>query len=101
MRVQIVAAILAGVLFLSSLLTFGFCAWYVLSARANIATQGEIVRVNAHGAAVRALLMESAEYSKRHPSMTPLLQSLNVLPRAPLPTNQAPAGLVSPAPSSN
>jgi hypothetical protein len=81
MKVQFLAAILAGVLLISSIATSAFCLWYVWSSRQNMRIQAEVVRLSALGNAVRAVLVESAEYSKRNPAMVPLLQTWNVLPR--------------------
>jgi len=89
MRMQYIAAGLAGMLFVSSIGTSGFCLWYVWSSRQNLQVQVDVMRINAGAAAVRSVLLESAEYSKHSPAMASLLQSWNVPPRNP--SNQ-PAG---------
>jgi hypothetical protein len=82
MKIRYAAAVLAGFLLLSSIMTAGLCTWLVWSSRQNMVVQAEVARLNALGGAIRALLMDSIEYSKRNPAMLPLLQSWNVLPRA-------------------
>ncbi|MBI5384559.1 MAG: hypothetical protein HZA90_07700 [Verrucomicrobia bacterium] len=90
MKTHILAAILGGVALITSLLAFGYCGYYVVSARAAMRTEGEFTRLNAISTAVRALLLDSLEYSKTHPSMTPLLQTWNIVARGPQATNPVP-----------
>jgi hypothetical protein len=99
MRIQYLAAALAGVLFLSSLATGGLCLWYVWSYRQNMVVQTEVMRLNLIGGAVRSLLGDSVEYGRRNPSITPLLQQFNLMPRGSA-TNLPPGGTGSTRPSS-
>lgn len=89
MKSQIIAWLLAGVLFLTSVSSLALCGWYVVSAKTGVATQNEVTQLNITGSAVRSLLIDSVEYSKRNAAITPLLQSLNVLPRAQASANPA------------
>ena len=68
------AAGLAGVSLISSVIAAGFCVWYVWSARQNLAAQTEIMHLNAKSQVVRALMLESVDYSKRNSAIVPILQ---------------------------
>ena len=92
MRLQNAAAILVGLLLASSFCATGLSVWYVFSARQNMQAQREIAVLNARGNALRSLMGESIEYSKRNPAMVPVLQSWNILPRASTNQPTAPAG---------
>lgn len=100
MKNQILAVILAGVMLLTSAGSLFMCGWYVLSAKQGIATQFEIAKVNVIGNTVRSLLVDSVEYSKHNPNITPLLQSCNVLPRTPQTPGPAPSAPAAPKSSS-
>ena len=58
-------------------------AWYVISSRQGVAAQTDLAKVNFIQTATRALLVDSVEYSKQHPALTPLLQSWNIVPSSP------------------
>ena len=92
MKIHYLAAGLAGLLFLGSLCTCGLCLWYVWSYRQNMVVQTEVLRLSSTAAAVRSLLADSVEYSRRNSAILPLLKEWNLTPRI-APTNTpAPAG---------
>jgi hypothetical protein len=80
MKIQRVTACLAGLALLSSAFASACCLWFVLSSRQNLAVQRDVMKINNFKTAMHSLLLDSIEYSKRNPSMVPLLQSWNVLP---------------------
>ena len=74
-------SVLVGVLAVSALASLGLCYLYVQDSRELRALQGQasvITAVNAHQMALRALLTDAVEYSRNHPDIDPLLQSLGI-----------------------
>ena len=83
MKTQRLTIALAGGLLVTSIFTVLLGAWYVISARQGVAAQADLAKVNFIQTATRSLLVDSVEYSKQHPGITPLLQSWSIAPSTP------------------
>lgn len=86
MRNNLLGSLLAAGLILSSLLAC-WSAWMWFSgARQAQVLESNYQRINNTTMAMQALATEAAEYSKRNPSIDPILMEHNVKPRpAPAP----------------
>jgi type II secretory pathway component PulJ len=76
-----VTAILAGTLLLSTTLTAGLCYAYLHVSQNNQLAQREVARLNALRAVMQPLAAECLEFSRKHPSIIPVLQNLGVRSR--------------------
>ncbi|MEY2428988.1 MAG: hypothetical protein QOJ40_1873 [Verrucomicrobiota bacterium] len=72
--------ILMGVLTLSALLSVGLCWSFIAKARELRSLQAEAAKINNSRAMVQALANETLEYSKTHPAIDPILESVGLKP---------------------
>lgn len=77
-----VTTILAGALLVSATLTAGICYAYLHVSQNNQQAQREMARLNAQRAVMQPLAAESLEFSRKHPSIIPVLQNLGVRSRS-------------------
>jgi len=96
------AFVLAVLLFVGAGLAGGFAlmqVWWVQEVRV---TQGAVARISTTRMLMQNLLAESMEYRKTHPSIDPILQSLNLLAtNAPQPASSGAPAAGSAVPSAN
>lgn len=78
MKNDVLVSTLIGVLLISAVASIAFCYRYAKDSRETRALQSQILHINQRGVAVRSLLTEAVAYSKRDPSMTPVLESLHI-----------------------
>jgi hypothetical protein len=81
--------ILALTLVLAALATAWLFFSYVLLARKLPPLQAELLNINRNQAALQGLLSEAVEYSKRDPTIEPLLQSMGIRARTNAPQASA------------
>src|SRR5688572_33210494 len=94
-RANPVAVLLVTVIFLFSLASCWFAGWWFLGARELQALEYQYQAMQQTSSAIQALANESLEYSRRNPTIDPLLQQFELKPRA---TSQTPANLPSQKP---
>lgn len=76
-----VTTILAGALLVSTALTAGLCYSYLHVSQNNQVAQREVARLNAQRAVMQPLAAECLEFSRKHPSIIPVLQNLGLRTR--------------------
>ena len=76
-----VTTILAGALIVGVTLTAGLCYGYLHVSRNNRDAQREVARLNAMRGLMQPLAAECLEFSRKHPSIVPVLQTLGVRSR--------------------
>lgn len=76
-----VPTILAGALMVGTTLTAGLCYAYLHVSQNNQLAQREVARLNAQRAVMQPLAAECLEFSRKHPSIIPVLQKLGVRAR--------------------
>jgi hypothetical protein len=83
---------LLGVLTLSALASVVLCWLHISNTRELRSLQAQAAQINSNRAMINALVNESVEYSKTHPAIEPILESvgLNLKPgkSAPATTNK-------------
>jgi len=89
-RANPIAVLLITVIFLFSLASCWFAGWWFLGARELQALEYQYQSMQQTSSAIQALANESIEYSRRNPSIDPLLQQFELKSR---PTSQAPTNL--------
>ncbi len=90
MKNSAMTTILLAVLTLSALTSVGLCWSYIGSARELRSLQGQVGMINNNRALINSLANDTLEYSKRNPSIDPLLESVGLKPSksAPAATNK-------------
>ena len=73
-----VTTILAGALIVGVTLTAGICYAYLHVSRNNVEAQARVAKLNAQRGMMQPLAAECLEFSRKHPSMIPVLQTLGV-----------------------
>lgn len=76
-----VTAILSGALIISVVLTAGLCYAYLHVSQNNQQAQRQVALLNARRNLMQPLAAECLEFSRRHPSIIPVLQALGVRSR--------------------
>jgi hypothetical protein len=76
-----VTAILSGALIVSVMLTAGLCYTYLHVSQNNQQAQRQVALLNARRNLMQPLAAECLEFSRKHPSIIPVLQSLGVRSR--------------------
>jgi hypothetical protein len=76
-----VTTVLSAALILSVTLTAIICYAYLHVSQNNRAAQQEVARLNAQRAIMQPLAAECLEFSRKHPSIIPVLQGLGVRSR--------------------
>ena len=85
--------ILLGVLTLSALASVLLCWLYISNTRELRSLQTQAAMINNNRALINALAADSVEYSKTHPGIEPILESVGLKPGKAAPTATAkPAG---------
>jgi hypothetical protein len=74
--------ILLGVLTLSALASVVLCWMYISTTREWRTLQGQATVINNNRALINALASDTMEYSKTHPAIDPILQSVGLKPKA-------------------
>ena len=69
-----------GVLTISALLSVGLCWTFIANARELRSLQGQASQINNNRAMIQALANETLEYSKTHPAIDPILESMGLKP---------------------
>ena len=69
---------LAAILLISVTVTAGLCYWFLQSSRQHQLLQSEVARVNRNRALIQAFGSDAVEYSRQHPAIMPVLQSLGM-----------------------
>jgi hypothetical protein len=69
-----------GVLTVSALLSVGLCWSFIANARELRSLQAQATQINNSRAMVQALANETLEYSKTHPAIDPILESVGLKP---------------------
>jgi hypothetical protein len=77
-----VTAILAAALVISVMLTAGLCYAYLHVSQNNQSAQREVARLNAQRSLMQPLAAECLEFSRKNPSIIPVLQSLGLRTRS-------------------
>lgn len=77
-----VTAILAAALVVSVMLTAGLCYAYLHVSQNNQRAQGTVALLNAQRARMQPLAAECLEFSRKNPSIIPVLQSLGLRTRS-------------------
>jgi hypothetical protein len=90
-----IAVTLITVIFLLSLASCWHAGWWFLGARELQALDYKFQAMQQTSAAIQALANEALEYSRRNPSIDPLLQQFELKPR---PSSSAPANQPAPKP---
>ncbi|HSA10005.1 MAG TPA: hypothetical protein P5205_06495 [Candidatus Paceibacterota bacterium] len=72
--------ILLGVLTLSALASLVLCWLFISNTRQLRALQGQAAMINQNRAIITALANDTLEYSKTHPAIDPLLESVGFKP---------------------
>jgi hypothetical protein len=72
--------VLLGALTVSALLSVGLCWRYSVNTRELHTLQFNAARINNEGMAINALVNDTLEYSKTHPAIDPLLESVGLKP---------------------
>jgi hypothetical protein len=72
--------ILLGVLTLSALASVVMCWLYISNTRALRTLQAQAAQVNNNRALINALAADTLEYSKTHPAIDPILESVGLKP---------------------
>jgi hypothetical protein len=80
MRSNPVAAVLVGALFLSSLASCWSAAWWFLGARELQNLEYQFQALQRTSSAMQSLANDAIEYSRRNPSIDPLLQKFELKP---------------------
>jgi hypothetical protein len=73
-----ITLILSILLLLGSSATAGLCYWFLQCTRQEQQAQFELARVNQNRALLQSFAAEAGEYSKKNPSILPILQSFGV-----------------------
>ncbi len=81
-----IAAVLVAALFLSALASCWSATWWFLGAREFQQLEFRYQALQRTSSAMQSLANEVIEYSKRNPSMDPLLQQFDLKPRPPGPS---------------
>jgi len=84
--------ILLGVLTLSALASVGLCWAYISNTRELRSLQNQAALINNNRAMINALAADTVEYSKTHPAIDPLLETMGLKP-----AKAAPAAASKPA----
>lgn len=77
-----VTTILAAGLVVSVMMTAGICYAYLHVSQNNQRAQGTVALVNAQRSRMQPLAAECLEFSRTHPSIIPVLQSLGLRTRS-------------------
>lgn len=77
-----VTTILAAALLVSTALTAGLCYAYLHVSQNNHQAQREVARLNGLRAVMQPLAAECLEFSRKHPSIIPVLHNLGVRTRS-------------------
>ena len=85
------ATILLGLLTISALASVVLCLMFVSNTRQKNILQDQANRIVLNRNIMAALVNDSLEYSKTHPAMDPILESLRLKSAKPAATNK-PAG---------
>ncbi len=72
--------VLLGVLTISALLSVGLCWRYVSNTRELRTLQTQAAIINNNRATINALANDTMEYSKKHPAIDPILESVGLKP---------------------
>ena len=72
--------ILLGALTLSALASVVLCWLYISNTRELRSLQAQAVQINNNRALIDALARDTVEYSKTHPAIDPLLESIGLKP---------------------
>ena len=78
MKTNLLGVVLAAILVLAALGTAWLLFSYVQAARKLQPLQAEVLVINRNQAVLQGLLTEAVEYSKRDPTIEPLLQSMGI-----------------------
>jgi hypothetical protein len=91
MKNDSLATFLLGALFLSVLASCVFCWLFLSNTRELRSLQGQVAQINNNRAVINALAADTIEYSKTHPAIEPLLESVGLKAgkSAPTTTNKA------------
>ena len=84
------SVILVSVLFLSALASCWSAAWWFLGARELQALEYEFQSLSQTSTAMQSIANEALEYSRRNPSIDPLLVQFELKPRPAAPAPQTP-----------
>jgi hypothetical protein len=83
--------ILLGALTLSALASVVFCWLYISNTRELRSLQSQAAFINNNRAIITSLANDTLEYSKTHPAIDPLLESVGFKPGKAAPTTNKPA----------
>ncbi|MGV3773516.1 MAG: hypothetical protein ACO1QB_11480 [Verrucomicrobiales bacterium] len=72
---------LAGAILLGTIATSAVCYWYLQCSRQHTLLQMEYAAINRNRAMAQQLAAEAVEYSKKNPSILPILNSVGIKPR--------------------
>ena len=76
-----VTTVLAAALVISVMLTAGLCYAYLHVSQNNQLAQRTVARFNSQRSLMQPLAAECLEFSRRHPSIIPVLQNLGLRTR--------------------
>jgi hypothetical protein len=93
MKNESLTGTLIGVLALGALASVVLCLFYISDTRELRSLSTQAVFINNRRAAVTALANEALEYSKKNPSIDPILQTAGLKPGG----QPAPASAIKPA----
>ncbi len=82
MKKDLVVTLGALGLLASVIITGAFCFWYLTCSRQLQTLQRDVAAVNRNRAMIQALGAECVEYSKRDPSIEPILLSVGLRARS-------------------
>ncbi len=81
MKKNPLAAILVGLLFISSISSALMAAYYFSTVRSVRTMQGQMNAMNLQRSRIQALAQEAYEYSKRNPAIDPILREFGAKPK--------------------
>ncbi len=79
--------VLLVMLTISALLSLGLCWLYISNTRELRSIQMQATIINNNRAVINALANDTVEYSKKHPAIDPILESVNLKPGKSVPTS--------------
>lgn len=83
MKNDSITGVLVGVLTLCTLLLIYFCVFHIVTIHQVRSIQAKMMAINARRQAINALATDVMEYSKTHPAIDPVLESVGLRPVRP------------------
>ena len=83
MKNDTLTGVLIGVLTLCTLFLIFFCVFHVFTLRQVRQMQAKMIVINSRRQAINALATDVMEYSKTHPAIDPVLESVGLRPVRP------------------